>query len=224
MVVADFSRGERGTFPEGWEAVSARDSEGAHVYTLAGKETKPYLRAEAVNSDILIAKEFEYHLREYPLLRWTWRALVLPHGADERNKETGDSGAAVYVVFPGRFRPANIKYVWSTSLYKGTTTESPYTSRTKIVVMRDVSTPLGKWVAEEVNVYEDYKRFFGNEPEKVQAIAIMSDSNNTGSRAEAHYGEIRIAAEGQSAEIKTEIANKACGERAAATEEKPGKE
>jgi len=37
-------------------------------------------------------------------------------------------------------------------------TESPYSSKTKIIVLRNQSSPVGKWVAERVNVYEDYKR------------------------------------------------------------------
>ena len=139
-----------------------------------------------------MAKEFEYEFKAYPYLRWSWRAVALPEGANEERKETGDSGAAVYVVFPGRFRPDNIKYVWSSSLPEGTATESPYNSKTKIVVLRNRSTPLGKWVSEEVNVYEDYKRLIGGEPDEVQAIAIMSDSNNTESKAIAHYDDIRI--------------------------------
>ena len=192
LVVADFSQAEAGTFPEGWKSVWAWNGKGPEVYTVVKEGECSYLKADADNSDVLVAKEFEYNVKVYPFLRWRWQAVELPAGADERKKETGDSGAAVYVVFPGRFRPENIKYVWSSSLPEGTTTESPYNSKTKIVVLRNRSTPLGKWVSEEVNVYQDYKRLFGGEPEKVQAIAVMSDSNNTESRAEAHYDDIRI--------------------------------
>lgn len=191
-VVADFDEIEAGVFPPEWKAVWARETEGAEIYTVVKEDDKSYLKAVATNSDILIAKEFKYDLKVYPMLRWSWRAMALPEGADERKKETGDSGAAVYVVFPGRFRPYNIKYVWSSSLPVGATTESPYNSKTKIVVLRNRTTPFGKWVSEQVNVYEDYKRLIGEEPEEVQAIAIMSDSNNTESKAVAHYDDIRI--------------------------------
>jgi hypothetical protein len=97
------------------------------------------------------------------------------------------------VIFPGRFRPDNIKYVWSASLPIGTTTESPYNSKTKIVVLRNQGSPLGTWVCEKVNVYEDYKRLFGDEPGHVQAIGLMSDSDNTESIAQADYKEISIS-------------------------------
>ncbi len=35
-------------------------------------------------------------------------------------------------------------------------TESPYNSKTKIIVLRNQSSPVGEWVDETANVYEDY--------------------------------------------------------------------
>jgi hypothetical protein len=72
-------------------------------------------------------------------------------------------------------------------------TESPYRSKTKIIVLRNQSSPVGEWVSERASVYEDYRRFFGGEPELAQAIGVMSDSDNTGSRAVAHYKGIRVS-------------------------------
>jgi hypothetical protein len=44
-----------------------------------------------------------------------------------------------------------------------------------------------KWCDEEVNFYEDYKRFFGSEPGKVQGIGILTSSDATKSVASADY-------------------------------------
>ena len=187
--VEDFSRFKAGTFPEGWKA---RGGDGSKVYRVKANQ-ESYLEARAISSAVAIAKKFEYDLKEYPFLSWQWRVLELPRGGDERHKKTGDSATAIYVIFPGLFRPDTIKYVWSASLPIGTTTESPYNSKTKIVVLRNQSSPLGTWVSEKVNVYEDYKRVFGREPEHVQAIGLMSDSDNTESRAQAHYKGISIS-------------------------------
>ena len=65
----------------------------------------------------------------------------------------------------------------------------------RVVVLRNQSSPLGPWVSEKVNVYEDYKRLFGREPKHVQAIGLMSDSDNTESRAKAHYKGISTSKE-----------------------------
>ncbi len=187
--VEDFSRFKASTFPEGWKS---RGGDGSKIYSVKADQ-ESYLEARAINSAVSIAKKFEYDLKVYPFLSWQWRVLELPKGGDERYKKTGDSAAAIYVIFPGRFRPDNIKYVWSASLPIGATTESPYNSKTKIVVLQNHCSPLGTWVSEKVNVYEDYKRLFGDEPEHVQAIGLMSDSDNTDSMAEADYKGISIS-------------------------------
>jgi len=186
--VEDFSRFAPGTFPDGWKS---RGGDGSSVYTIKSNH-ETYLEAKAIKSAVTIARKFEYDLNEYPYLAWEWKVIELPEGGDERYKKTGDSAAAIYVIFPGRFRPDNIKYVWSASLPIGTTTHSPYSSKTKIVVLRNRFSPLRRWVSEKVNVYQDYKRLFGHEPEHVKAIGIMSDADNTKSRAIAQYKNIRI--------------------------------
>jgi len=187
--VEDFSSFQEGSFPEGWKS---RGGDERDVYRVKG-EHEAYLEANAVNSAVAIAKEFAYELSEYPFLKWEWRAVKLPQGGDERFKETGDSAAAIYVIFRGILRPNTIKYVWSASLPLGTTTQSPYNSKTKIVVLQNQHSPLGQWIAETVDVCADYKRLFGKEPEQVQAIGLMSDSDNTGSTAIAHYRGIAVS-------------------------------
>ena len=186
--VEDFSRFKAGTFPDGWKSWGGDPRK---VYAVRS-DSESYLEAKAVDAAVIIAKEFEYNLKEYPFLSWQWQVVQLPEGGDERYKKTGDSAAAIYVIFPGLFRPDNIKYVWSASLPPGTTTTSPYNSKTKVVVLRNQSSPLGNWVSEKVNVYEDYKRLFGREPEPVQAIGLLSDSDNTHSSAVAYYKGMRI--------------------------------
>jgi hypothetical protein len=187
-IVEDFSRYEINSFPAGWEA---RGGEGPEVYRVKS-DGAAYLEAAAEHTAVAIAKRYSYDLKEYPVLSWQWKAVVLPRGGDERYRKTGDSGAGIYVIFPG-ILPKNIKYVWSASLPVGADTESPYSSRTKIVVLRNQSSPVGKWVAEKINVYEDYKRLFGEEPGRVQAIGIMSDSDDTYSSAIANYRKIAIS-------------------------------
>ena len=189
VMIEDFSKFKPGAFPEGWDS---RGGDASKVYRVKS-DPESCLEAKAVSAAVSIAKEFEYDLKKYPFLSWQWRVFELPKGGDERYKKTGDSAAGMYVIFPGRFRPDNMKYVWSASLPIGTTTESPYNSKTKIVVLQNQHTTLGTWVSEKVNVYEDYKRLFGEEPEHVQAIGLMSDSDNTESIAQADYKEICIS-------------------------------
>lgn len=45
-------------------------------------------------------------------------------------------------------------------------------------------------MSEERNVYEDFKKACGREPGEVGAVAIMTDTDNTASTAEADYDDI----------------------------------
>ncbi len=187
--VENFSKFTINTFPVGWRS---RGGNGEEVYSVKSEGEK-YLEAIANSMAVTIAKKFEYDLQEYPILRWQWRVVELPQGGDERYKSTGDSAAGIYVIFPGLLFPESIKYVWSTSLPVGSITKSPYNSDTKIMVLRNHISPLGTWLSEKVNVYEDYKKLFGHEPEDVIAIGLMSDSDNTKSRAVAHYKRLEVS-------------------------------
>jgi len=193
---------------EGW--ISA-DSNVQDLYGIAKEENNYFLKAKVKGNGAIIAKEFNYNLKEFPILSWRWRVLKLPKGGDERYKNSGDSGAGVYIIFPSLIKPETlkngwgikvpipdglkpecVKYVWSSSLPRGTMTESPYSSKTKIIVLQNGSTPLNQWVAEEVNVYEDYMRVFQKEPDEVRAVGILTDADDTSSEAMADYDDIFI--------------------------------
>jgi len=188
--VEDFSKFEDGAFPTGW---GTRPKSGQSEFKVR-KASEAYLEAKSAGTAVRIAKRFSYDLRECPFLSWQWRVIEPPQGGDERRRRTGDSGAAVYVILEGIGWPKTIKYVWSGRLKVGTRLRSPFDSKTKMVVLRNHKSPLNVWLSEKVNVYEDLKRFFPEESGEVRGIALMTDSDNTKSRAEAHYKNIAISA------------------------------
>jgi hypothetical protein len=49
---------------------------------------------------------------------------------------------------------------------------------------------VGIWREESRNVYEDFKRAFGEAPGRITAIGIMTDTDNTGDNVHAYYGDI----------------------------------
>ncbi len=51
---------------------------------------------------------------------------------------------------------------------------------------------VGQWVAETVNVLEDYKRFFGGNPPPEAALGIMNDSDNMGERSTSYIRFIEV--------------------------------
>ena len=59
-----------------------------------------------------------------------------------------------------------------------------------MIVTQSESANLKKWMTEERNVYEDYKRAFGQEPPDISGVAIMTDTDNTNESAVAYFGDI----------------------------------
>ena len=61
-----------------------------------------------------------------------------------------------------------------------------------MVVLERGKEKAGQWVEESVNVLEDYRQAFGKEPPAMAGIAVMSDSDNTGTKAEAYLEFIEV--------------------------------
>jgi hypothetical protein len=51
---------------------------------------------------------------------------------------------------------------------------------------------VGEWVIETRNVYEDYQRIFGEPPGRITAVGIITDTDATGAKVEAYYGDIAL--------------------------------
>ncbi len=91
----------------------------------------------------------------------------------------------------GRYPPLGaINYIWESRAPAGTAVSNPYTDQVHMIVVERGPAKLNTWIMEERNVYEDYKRAFGEEPPMMSGIAIMTDTDNTGESAEAYYGDI----------------------------------
>jgi hypothetical protein len=195
--VDTFDRNEAGKMPRGWKG---RTEKANQFYIVKNHENDPkrkYLSVKNFKTDEFIIKAKKVDIVKYPYLNWKWRVHTLPPLGNESVKSKCDVPASMNVVlYLSRFRPKSIKYTWSTTLDKGTVTDSPYAiwpSRCDIVVLESGSRMRGKWKREKRNVLADYKEFYKIEnPISViiEAILIMSDSDNTGSVAEADYDNI----------------------------------
>ncbi len=194
LVVERFSPEDAGKLPHGWKSRNKKMTKKAElIYHVEVEGNNAYLRAHSRADAIQIGKKVNVDLKKYPILTWKWKVDKLCDGADERYKNTGDSPAAIYVVFPTwkKWNPKAIKYVWSASaLPIGFRTKSPYASNTKIVVLRNKNSPLHKWIKEKVDVLKDYQHFFGKKLKHVKLIGIMTDSDNTKTEAIASYDDI----------------------------------
>jgi hypothetical protein len=59
-----------------------------------------------------------------------------------------------------------------------------------MVVVESGLQKVGIWVDESRNIYDDYKKAFGEDPPMINGVAIMSDTDKTKERVTAYYGDI----------------------------------
>jgi len=194
LFMLNFQNDEPGKFPTGW---SSRDKENmGKVYSVRAEDGHKFLHADAKAISVQIGLEKGWRLEDYPILRWRWRPRLFPEGSNEREKSGNDSVLSLYVVYGGWPVPSSLKYIWSDNLPEGKSFDSPHSSKTKVLVVRSGRSLAGKWVTEERNVLADYRRLFG-EGEKnpsARGILLLTDSDNTKTRAAGDYDEITVTA------------------------------
>ena len=194
IVVEDWSTQPSGGagIPDGWTGQSWGSPRYDFTVVTDGAARVLHLKSRGDNSTI--SKEIKIDVRELPLLVWRWKAVALPAGGDCRKRATDDQAAQVYVAFP-RFptaaRSRIIGYVWDTTAPAGTIVKSESSSLVTYVVVRSGTAELGRWLTETRNVYDDFRRIYGEAPtEPVGAVSVAIDSNDTRSSAESYVGAI----------------------------------
>ena len=133
-----------------------------------------------------------------PVVRWRWRVEKFPTKTRveslEMEKED-DFAARVYVIFPAMFITNSkvLEYIWSDTIPVGTTGTSPYSKNIKLIALKQGLDKDKGWFTEERDVYSDYVKLFGRPPEyNVGAIAFMTNTEHTGTSADAMYDDIEV--------------------------------
>lgn len=81
----------------------------------------------------------------------------------------------------GEYPPhAVLNYIWANREHGQRILVSPYTDRSRLVVMEAGSSRAKTWIEETVNIIKDYHTAFGESPPDSASLAIMSDADNTG--------------------------------------------
>ncbi|MDN3679287.1 DUF3047 domain-containing protein [Vibrio tapetis subsp. quintayensis] len=177
-------------------------------YELVQLDGKSVLRASSKQSASGLVFKKQFDLLKTPYLSWGWRVSKALPELNERSKNGDDYAARVYVVIEDGFMGLKTKalnYVWSGSQQEGEAWDNAYVgSSVKMVSARGLNSSLDKWYYEKRNIYQDLINYFGDKGSHnanmeayryIDAIAIMTDTDNSGLMAEAYYGEIYFSAE-----------------------------
>ncbi len=188
--VGRFSAGDL----DGWERKSFA---GESQYRIGQAGEQRALRATSDGTASGLYREVAVDLKATPVLNWSWNIDGILDGNDERTRAGDDYPVRIYVVFSGglRFwRTRAINYVWSSHQAVGSEWPNVFTANARMIAVDAGAGRAGEWVAHSRDVRADYRRLFGAEPGRVDAVAIMTDTDNTGQSAAAWYGDIWFSA------------------------------
>lgn len=212
LVVGAFSLTPEGhRLPDGWSPLTFKKIPQHTHYEVVKDGATSVVKAVSDSSASGLTKAVMISPREYPIVRWRWKVENLLERSDVSRKDGDDYPARLYITFAyepdkvsigkklkykagqalfGDIPIAALNYIWDGKSPAETLVDNAYTSFAKMIVVQSGARHVGAWVEEERNVYEDYKRAFGEEPPAINGIAIMTDTDNTLERAVAYYGDI----------------------------------
>lgn len=181
---------KKGLSPK-WEEKSFK---GKTEYEVTQEDNQLCIKATSSASASALYYKIKYDTKDYPVLTWRWKVDHVLSKGDALHKEGDDYAARVYVVFPSLafWRTKALNYIWANKLPKGQAVPNPFSANAIMVAVESGPERTGHWLEERRNIVEDYRRYFGEDPPKAGAIAIMTDTDNTGENATAWYGPIRV--------------------------------
>lgn len=213
LEVGKFSAAAEGSgLPDGWKPLTFKKIEKHTTYQLVKDGGVTVVKAVSEASASGLTREIKINLKEYPVVQWRWKVTNVLKKGDVTRKEGDDYPARIYITFAydagkvgffdkakyetarllyGQYPPIGaINYIWESKAPKGTVVPNTYAEEVKMIVVESGTAGLNQWMTEERNVYEDYKKAFGEEPPMISGVAIMTDTDNTGESATAYYGDI----------------------------------
>ncbi len=181
---------------EGWESKSF-DSE--TTYSIETLENNLVLKAVSDGSASGLYKKKVINLKEYPFLNWRWRINSKLPESDEQQKAGDDYVVRIYVIRSGGlffWRTKALNFVWSSGTEKGHVWPNAFApDNNRMIAIRSGQDSVGQWYTEKRNVYDAFKHWLGEEVEEIDAIAIMTDTDNTHGQTTAFYGDIYFSKE-----------------------------
>jgi len=174
------------------------------------------LKVESHDSAGSVALPFNVEPNDTPHLTWRWKINRAIERADTTKKAGDDYAARVYVFFDvpleslsftertkirlarlvaGSDVPtAALCYVWDNKLPVGTRHWSPYTNRVNVLSLQSGNAHANEWKEEKHDVAADFRASFGIAAPRVIGVAVGSDTDQTGERITAWFGDVSFHA------------------------------
>jgi Protein of unknown function (DUF3047) len=170
--------------------------------------------AAANGSASMLRRVVRVEPSELGQLNFSWKLPDLIEYADLSDREFDDSPVRIVLAFEGdrsKFSSKNamlsdlaqlltgdalpyatLMYVWCNLCAPETVIKNPRTDRIRKLPLESGPTKLNRWLDYERDIRQDFEKAFGEPPGALTSISIMTDTDNTKSRARAYYGALRL--------------------------------
>jgi hypothetical protein len=180
----------------GWQRKAFK---GVTEYGLVRFDGRTVLQASSEAAASGLYRELKVDLTRTPYLNWSWRVDRTLGNLNERSRSGDDYPARIYVIVSGGlafWRTQALNYVWSSSAEVGTHWPNAFAGANVVMLaLRSGDREAGHWVTEKRNVRDDWRRLFGDAAEQLDAVALMTDTDNAGGTARAYFGDIFFSSE-----------------------------
>jgi hypothetical protein len=184
---------------EGISTWRSKEFKGKTQYQISLLDGQRVLKAESDAAASGLVSEKRIDLNKTPVMNWRWRIENRLGKLNEQAKSGDDFAARVYVVVSGGlvfWNTKAINYVWSSTSPKDKTWPNPFAGdHAMMLAVRSASDKTGTWYTEKRNVRDDFKKLNGEEIQYIDAVAIMTDTDNAKGKVRAYYGDIYFTAE-----------------------------
>lgn len=184
-------------------------------YVMESKDGRRVIRAEADASASLWRRKVDVPAERLSDVRWSWWVEAPILDADLADADRADAPARVVLAFDGdrsqlppRTRMmfelartltgeeppyATLMYVHAHGVPAGTVLVSQRSDRIRKIVVDGGPSSTKTWREHRRNIAVDYQRAFGKPPGRLVGIGVMTDADNTRSKAKAWYGPIELS-------------------------------
>ena len=165
-------------------------------------------------------RTLQVDLKATPELAWQWRVDEPVPPTDLTRKGEDDTALTIYVGFPweperasfterlkrplvealaGEDAPGRVlAYVFGGKQQRGEVVESPHLGSAGFMrVLRPADSPTGQWFEERVDLAQDYRLKFGEDPSDPVQLAISADTDNTSSSSRGFVKDFTFLGRGE---------------------------
>jgi hypothetical protein len=156
-------------------------------------DNKVALKAISKSSASGLVRQIDIDLTKTPYINWSWKVDNILSDIDETQKSGDDYAARIYVVISGGFlfwRTRAISYAWASTKTRGSHWPNAFTDKALMIATQPSEQKVGQWITEKRNVLEDIRNLLGIDATEINAVAIMTDTDNSKQSATAYYGDI----------------------------------